>query len=240
MEGRVNALASNAELQEALNRTPEGLVSLEVGHGGRSGCFQGRFVGCVCATHGACDRDTERVERERRIRWLVDRMIVNSSVIDNELIQSYSPFRFLLWKWRLQPRHRKNTFANWVVVYLAQFGRDWVRRCQTTGFDRKEWGGRRWNLAARVWATAALRMETECEDGGIGKGGEMKGNVGAASFLNPCEWDKVTGSMDEQLFRKTHVLRECFADGRGLPYGCNIIDDRSTPLPSSSLFKLHR
>lgn len=226
--GGVNALSLNAALQGAVKHAPGGRVSLEVGRGGG---VQGRFPGCVSSTHSMCEREKETVRRERRIRWLVDRMVVNSSVIDNELFQSYAPFRFLLWKWRLQPRHRKNTFVKWLVVYLAQFGRDWVRTCKTTGFDGRKWSGRRWNFAARVWATAALRMETEFEDA------EMKGNVGATSFLDPCEWGNVTDSMDEQLFSKTHLLRECFAEGRGLPYGCKIIDDRSKPLPSHSLYK---
>lgn len=183
----------------------------------------------MCSTHGLCDRVKERVERERRLRWLVDRMVVNSSVTDIEPIQLYSPFRFLLWKWRLLPQHRNNTIVNWMVVYLGQFGREWVRSCKTTGFDGRKWSERRWNLAARVWATAALRMEKECEDA------EMKGNVGGASFLDLCEWGKVTESMDEQLFSMTHVLMKRFAEGRGLTYGCKVIDDRSKPLPSYSL-----
>lgn len=196
----------------------------------------------VCSTHdmGVDDahRERQRADREFRIRCEVNNMLVNSSVIDNEFINSYSPFRIDRAALKLRPLHRKGMFVTWAVVYLAQFGRQWLSECVGTNHADDTWKARRWSLAARVWATAALRMECECKaaldesDANI-----IDGNFAQKSYLDPLQWNQVTGSVEDQLFDKEFALRQIFSSGVRLPYNNPIIDNCHDSLPSHRLYK---
>lgn len=197
-------------------------------------------VGCSASQlHNDGKDNSYAKEREARISWCINGMLVNSSIIDNEFINSYSPFKLAASSWRLQPLRRKSTFVRWTVLYLAHFGRQWLVDCKTKSLSEDTWIGRRSNLAARVWATAALRMETECQSALSNPSSQSpsQGNGGATSFLDPCEWNKVTAAVDEQLFTKEYALKECFASGKGMPYNSPIIDSRDQPLPSHRLYR---
>lgn len=161
-------------------------------------------------------------------------MLVNSSVIDNEFINSYSPFRLELIFRQLRPLHRKGTFVRWAVVYLAQFGKQWLEDCVVHDHGKRTWEQRRAGLAADVWATAVLRMETDCKAGVVPPA--QGGNEGARSFLDPAEWHLATGCMHDQLFDREFVLRRVFASGDLMPYECPVIDTFESALPSSSLY----
>eukprot|EP00177_Eucheuma_denticulatum_P000168 GFKZ01000299.1.p1 GENE.GFKZ01000299.1~~GFKZ01000299.1.p1 ORF type:complete len:1337 (+),score=160.78 GFKZ01000299.1:66-4013(+) len=177
--------------------------------------------------------ETRAIQR-RRVTALVDCMLVNSSVIDNEFINSYSPFRLELILRQLRPLHRKGTFVRWAVVYLAQFGRRWLEDCVVYNHGHATWEQRRAGLAANVWATAVLRMETDCKAGITPPG--AGGNEGVRSFLDPAEWHLATGCTDDQLFDKEFVLRRVFASGDMMPYECPVIDTFESALPSFSLY----
>lgn len=196
----------------------------------------------ICSTHDLGVNDEHRkkrdAERECRIRHEVNNMLVNSSVIDNEFINSYSPFRVDRVLLKLRPLHRKGTFVTWAVVYLAQLGRQWLSECVGTNHTDDTWKARRWSLAARVWATAVLRMECECKAASRESDArDIDGNFAQKSFLDPSQWNQITESVEDQLFDKEFALRKIFSLGRRLPYNNPIIDNFQAPLPSHRLYK---
>lgn len=195
----------------------------------------------VCSTHdlGVTDayRQKQAAKRDFRIRCEVSNMLVNSSVIDNEFINSYSPFRVDRALLKFRPLHKKGMYVTWAVVYLAQFGEQWLKECVGTDLANGTWEARRWNLAAQVWATAALRMEADCKaELSMKNVAGTDENYGEKSFLSPSDWNRVTDSVDDQLFSKEFVLRKIFSSGERLPYNYPIIDDFNAPLPSYRLY----
>lgn len=186
-----------------------------------------------CFTHHrARPPKMETEESLKRIRYTVNHMLVNATIIDNEFINSYAPFSLF---WKLKPLHTNMLFVRWSVLYMCTFGEEFVNNCIMKSFGNSSWDQRRWNMASTVWATAALRMETKCR---FGEADPLAGsNVGARSFLDPAQWDKVTQSDDDQVFNKEFVLRKCFSSGQRLPYECPIIDSFDDNLPSTNLYR---
>lgn len=146
----------------------------------------------------------------------VDKMLVNSTVIDNEFIGSSAPRLSLF---RLRPFNPVDTFVRWSICFLAQFGSQWLQDCDVRFFSPKTWDGRRYSLAADVWATAALRMDTECKLSTATRASHVPGNEYSVSFLSPALWNNLLPHMTDQLFSKQALLEKCYRTGAGFPYG---------------------
>ncbi|CAN8066210.1 unnamed protein product [Agarophyton chilense] len=170
----------------------------------------------------------------RRIVQLVDRMKVNSSIVDNEIIGSSAPHVSFDLLGKLQPRKPEATFVRWTVAYLAQFGKRWIQDSRALTYGTDSWEGRRQNFAAKVWGTAVLRMETECVH--EPRDHRITTNVGQSCFLGPEKWHDFQSSMRNQLFDKHKVLKKCFLKGAGLPYNKPVMYEEDS-LPSHGLYK---
>lgn len=156
----------------------------------------------------------------------VDKMLVNSTVIDNEFIGSSAPRLSLF---RLRPFNPVDTFVRWSICFLAQFGRQWLQDCDARSFSHKTWEGRRYSLAADVWATAAVRMDSECSLSSISRASYIPGNELSVSFLSPALWKNLLPHVGDQLFSKQALLEICYRNGTGFPYGEPIL---TGPIPA--------
>lgn len=148
-------------------------------------------------------------------------MLVNSTIIDNEFIGSSAPRLSLL---SMKPYKKYETFVRWAICYLSQFGKHWLIDSRTQSFDNASWEGRRYNFAAEVWATASLRMETDCDLKGINpKVTVLPGNKDETSFLAPNLWSEFSTSPNDQLFAKKVLLDFCYRTKKGFPYNTPIL-----------------
>lgn len=186
---------------------------------------------CRCA-----DRENRKRDKKdrNRVARIVDCMLINNSVIDNEIFHSSAPLVSILPGGRMHPRRPDSHFVKWSVAYLAQFGKEWLRDSSSSPYDTDTWEGRRWHLATEVWATAALRMETECSN--MPAALRKKINVSRGSLLSPDLWCKLIPSRHDQIFTKARVLRQCYEDGRGLPYDYPMIREKE-PIPSHAFYR---
>lgn len=183
------------------------------------------------------NKQTCKRRHEHAIRKLVRCMKVNNTIIDNEFIGSNAPWTISR-KLKLRPKHRTIMFVRWSILYLTHFGKHWMEDCRTIIHDSDTWPLRRANLAAKVWATSALRMEAECRGGTSEQSREtFRGNAASSSFFHPGEWSKVTPDFNSQVFDMEHVLKQFFLSDRGTPHGHPIIDSPEHPLPSHAMYR---
>lgn len=192
-----------------------------------------------------------------RISLIVDRMRINNSVVDNELIDSSAPWLSLSHLGRLRPSRPEVTFVRWSVVYLAQFGRQWLHDSKPQPAVSDSWASRRFQFGSEVWATAASRMDVGCSSASsVPSRRPSCSNLSYTSFLSPEFWSTYHSSVEDQpyenkafdkaktlcpdhddhVFKKDKVLKQCYLDGQGLPYDCPILLDSSKPVLSHGLF----
>lgn len=162
----------------------------------------------------------------------IDNMLVNSTVIDNEFIGSSAPRLSLF---RMRPFNPVDTFVRWSVCFLAQFGWQWLRDCDVRFFSQDTWEGRRYSLAADVWATAALRMDTNCKYASTTRLSRVPGNEFSVSFLSPALWQELLPHMKDQLFCKEALLEKCYRNGKGFPYEKPIFSDNVSAGPNPAI-----
>eukprot|EP00178_Gracilaria_changii_P001540 TRINITY_DN1209_c1_g3_i1.p1 TRINITY_DN1209_c1_g3~~TRINITY_DN1209_c1_g3_i1.p1 ORF type:complete len:1329 (+),score=173.26 TRINITY_DN1209_c1_g3_i1:1164-5150(+) len=171
----------------------------------------------------------------RNIARIIDRMKVNSSIVDNEIIGSSAPHISFSRRGKLQPRKPETTFVRWSVAYLAQFGKKWLQDSESFSSGQASWEARRQDFAAKVWGTAVLRMELGCVN--EPQDFRSKTNRGQSSFLSPEKWHRFLPSSRDQVFDKHDVLKKCFLNGAGLPYSSPILNQIEDPLPSHGLYR---
>lgn len=184
-----------------------------------------------CQAHDLPDH--HQVDRSR-IASIIDKMMVNSSIVDNEFTGSSAPYISINRRGELRPRKPEILFVRWAIAYLSQFGKQWLQDSKSTPFASDSWESRRHLLATEVWGTSVLRMETECMSQTVPS--YTTGNKGQKSFLSPHRWSHLLNLKDDQLFNMNDVLRKCFMTGKGLPYECPLLQTEDDPLPPQNLY----